>query len=31
MNIVFAAVMLLLGAFGIATLGEKRRRHEEGE
>ncbi len=31
MNIIFAAIMLLLGAFGIATLDEKRRHYEEGE
>lgn len=31
MNIIFAAAILLLGAFGIATLDEKRHRHEENE
>lgn len=31
MNIIFAAAMLLLGAFGIATLDEKRHHHEENE
>ncbi len=31
MNILLAAAILLLGAFGIATLDEKRRRYEEGE
>lgn len=31
MDIIFAAAVLLIGAFGIATLDEKRRRYEEGE
>lgn len=31
MNILLAAAILLLSAFGIATLDEKRRRYEEGE
>ena len=29
MNIIFAAAILLLGAFGIATLDEEKRHHRE--
>lgn len=31
MNIIFAAAILLFGAFGIVTLDEKRHHYEDGE